>query len=266
MQKISNISNNLSEINNTNFQKNGYVVLKNILTDSLINDIKKELLDVSSVLTNRQFNSLDECWNFFKNFDRLAGSKLYNGFKRLPSIHKLSGSPEILDSLKHVAGQKNPAIIDINCRIDSKGEDKYLFDWHQDYWFSVCSTQAIVVWIPLTDVMPETGGLDLISNQFTGGKIYKTKKGESYNTYADAVKLDEQIPTSQAISIQPKTGDIALFKFNVVHKSNSIRSNELSRFTIQLRFADYSDPEFILNDYKPGIVNSKQIDYIEKEI
>jgi hypothetical protein len=64
---------------------------------------------------------------------------------------------------------KSPALVDINCRIDSKDEQKYLFDWHQDYWFSVCSTNSIVVWIPIVNLTPEIGGLEIIENYQTKG-------------------------------------------------------------------------------------------------
>jgi ectoine hydroxylase-related dioxygenase (phytanoyl-CoA dioxygenase family) len=222
------------------------------------------LLDVAKILTNKEFSSVDECWNYFKSFDRSLGSKFYNIFKRLPSVHKLAINSNILLILRKITRMKSPAIIDINCRIDSQGEEEYLFDWHQDYWSSICSKQAVVVWIPLTDITVETGGISLISNHITKGKIYKATKGEVYNTYADAVKLNEQIPISEVISVRPKMGDIALFKFNVMHKSNPVITNELSRFTIQLRFADCSDYEFISNDYKPGIINSETVDYLKR--
>jgi ectoine hydroxylase-related dioxygenase (phytanoyl-CoA dioxygenase family) len=158
-----------------------------------------------------------------------------------------------------------PSLIDINCRIDSSGEEKFLFDWHQDYWFSIASTQASVVWIPLVDVTPETGGLDVISNRATGGKIYKTAAGGQYNSYADAVVLDEPIPEQDAVVLDDvHAGDVVLFKFNLLHRSRAVTAAAHSRFTVQLRFCDFFDQEFLGHKFRPGTVKPDQIDYLKK--
>ena len=246
------------------FCRTGYHVFPNAINKNQINDIHSDLLQLAHSISGNTPppNDIDEFWNWCKENDRKKGSLLYNGFKRIPRIHKLAGSDEIRKTLSQI-GISNPALIDINCRIDSQGEEQYLFDWHQDYWFSMGSKNAIVIWVPVTKITPALGGLDLIDNTHTDGKIFKTKGGKKYKTYADAVLLDEAIPTKQAITLNNLSpGDALVFRFNVLHKSNPISSLDRSRFTIQLRFSDFNDPEFMESQFKAGVVNAERSDYI----
>lgn len=126
------------------------------------------------------FKNLDDLWNFYKISDRNRASAIYNGFKYLPSIRRVATSESMHEHLSFFCGIQFPALVGINCRIDSFGEEKYLFDWHQDYWFSVCSPNAIVVWLPVVRLTPAVGGLQIIANGHTGGRILKTKRGYQY--------------------------------------------------------------------------------------
>ena len=63
---------------------------------------------------------------------RNKGASLYNILKGLPSI--LSASSGLLVILSFSSRFIVP-VVDINARIDSYGEEHYLFDWHQDFGF-----------------------------------------------------------------------------------------------------------------------------------
>jgi hypothetical protein len=206
------------------------------------------------------------CGIIIKKNNRGKASVIYNAFKHLQSVKKLAVSDQIDDILKSLGFHK-PALIDINCRIDSCGEEKYLFDWHQDYWFSVCSPDAVVIWIPVLGLSPDLGGLKIIDNKQTNGRILSSKgRTGEYNSYADAVILDEDISKFNPLAIESMSiGDVLCFKFNILHKSLPCISMNQSRFTVQLRFADFADVNFIAHKYKPGIVNSETIDYFIKE-
>ena len=248
----------------TELSTHGFAILKNAIRIDELEIIRQDLIVIGKTLSGKSYHSIDDYWNYFRRHDRVAGGAFYNAFKYLPSVHKLAVSSGIIRLLKGPGFLSIPSLIDINCRIDSKGEEKYLFGWHQDYWFSVCSTQALVAWIPLMDVDPGMGGLDIISNKHTNGKIFKTKPGHEYNSYADAVLLDDDIPVASSISIsdQCKAGDLVLFRFNVLHRSKPLLSDLRSRFTIQLRYADCLDREFRMNNFKPGAVNSEKVDFL----
>jgi hypothetical protein len=249
------------------YSSDGFFLFRDAFSRSSIMLIQDELLMVGNLIdkVGSNFSNIDELWNFYKNNNRSKGSMIYNAFKHLHTIKKLAISDEMIAHLQSVCQIKIPVLIDINCRIDSKGEERFLFDWHKDYWFSVCSTDAVVVWVPINYLDISIGGLALISNKYTEGKIFRTKVGGGYNSYADAVVLDESIPIEKEIMItEMNIGDALFFKFNTMHKSLPIKSPLKSRFTIQFRFADFCDLQFVDQLFRPGIVNSNQVDYITK--
>ena len=249
----------------TSFFEDGFFIKKNIVPTQYIMAVESELLLVANLLdSSNNLTNLDDSWNYHKSINRARAGQLYNAFKHLCSVHKLATSQELQSVLSNDCGIRVPALVDINCRIDSSGEEKYLFGWHQDYWFSVCSPKAVVVWIPVTGLSPENGGLEIISNKLTNSRIFKSKKNkDAYNSYADAVLIDENVQHYSSTKITKlEVGDAFLFSFDVLHKSLPVNSTSRSRFTIQLRFADFSDPEFTKNDYKPGIVSRNSVDYL----
>lgn len=250
----------------TSVEVNGYALVRNAVPHDLLAEVRDELLRLAGTLglPPEEGKSVDTAWNWFKAHDRDSGRLLYNGFKRLLSVSRLATCQEVCDVLHTYACMRHPCIVDINCRIDTNSEEKYLFDWHQDYWFSVSSQQAVVAWIPLTSIDAGTGGLDIIGNDVTGGKVFETKSGSTYNSYADAVKLAETLPADNPVAMLPAEGDMLLFRFNVLHRSRPVASAVRSRFTVQVRYADFKDKEFRARDFKPGTVTPGVVDYLKK--
>lgn len=248
------------------FDEHGFVILKDVFNKDMLAEIESDLIQLMKTNDATVVDEdVNKCWNSLRVRNRRAGSNVYNAFKRLPSVHRLSVEKSTMDILSRVAGIKFPAIVDANCRIDSSGEEQFLFDWHQDYWFSVCSTNAVVAWVPLLGVCPNVGGLDVVSNLETAGRIYDTRANKKYTTYADAVILDEPIPSERALTLDNlDAGDMLLFKFSVLHRSNAVLSREKSRFTMQFRYSDFEDEEFQNHAYKPGVVNDTKVDYLNK--
>lgn len=245
----------------------GFFLKKNIFEKGELEAVQKELLAVSNLIQpEKEFHDLDECWNYYKLKDRNCAGKIYNAFKHLQSVKRLATSQALEWFLKEECAVRHPALVDINCRIDSYGEEKFLFGWHQDYWFSVCSRKAVVLWIPLLGLKPSLGGLELVSNEFTKGRIFRTKPNTGkYNSYADAVLIDEDVECFPRESIQNMgVGDVLAFSFDVLHRSIPITSDTKSRFTIQLRFSDFHDVEFFSNGFKPGVVNRETVDYLAR--
>lgn len=261
--KSDTTSKNLEAIQR--FEQLGFEFLPTSIPEECINDIRAEILEIAMLLgAPPSCASVDAAWNFFKAHDRPNGGLLYNALKRLPSVHRLCSGNALLEKIKHATGFKLPAIIDVNCRIDSNGEDKYLFDWHQDYWFSVSSPNALVVWIPIEKIDSGTGGIELFGNDVTHGRIFRTSGGTEYNSYADAFRLSEVVPDGATVSTQMEPGDALLFKFSVLHRSKPVLAADRSRFTMQFRYVDLADPYFLANEYKPGSVTKNNTDYLKQ--
>jgi len=243
------------------YKNNSFKIVNDLVSKSERQILQNQLLKIANNLgADFNFDDVDKMWNYFKKENRKLGGAVYNGFKYLPIINKIAHSENMHKNLKKVCGIDNPALVDVNCRIDSSGEEKFLFDWHQDYWFSVSSTKAVVVWMPISGLNPSIGGLEIISSHQKNIKTYKTKQGTKYDSYADAFLIDDVIPYEDVKIIdQMDAGSALFFSFSSLHKSLPVLSKDKSRFTIQFRFADFDDKEFINNHYRPGQVTKESV-------
>jgi hypothetical protein len=250
------------------YERDGYLHARGLIPQTTVDAARQAIVDTARALVpgiDVPDGDVDAAWQQVVTSDRgrAGGGLIYNAAKLLPEIHTLADTPELLAALRDV-GVERPAIVDVNFRIDAPDEQQYLFPWHQDYWFSICSPRAIVAWAPLTDLDDETGGVDVIERHRTGGRVLRARAADSYVSYSGSVELDEEVDTSNPVSPQMDAGDVLFFGFNVLHRSRPNVSKDRCRWTLQARFADLADPEFQKENFKPGVVTKDKITYLER--
>jgi hypothetical protein len=244
------------------FSHEGFELVRGLIPSSAINAARGEIISVGKALGS-ELGDVDAVYQDLKQQGGGKSGLLYDACKRMMALNRLAFSDEVIAGLEQV-GCRNPALIDVNFRIDSQGAEKYLFDWHQDYWFSVSSRNGIVAWIPLTDVTVETGGLSVIPLTHSLSKLYRVRPGDKFDSYADAVVLDEPIPREHAIELRPSAGDVLFFRFDVLHRSLPVATARRARWTLQARFASFEDEEFRHRGFRPAVVSKGHVPYLEE--
>jgi len=252
----------------TDFTKDGYTTAKAVIPRELFESFYDEVRAIGRTLAKdldiTATGTIDEVWMQLAKRDRALAGQLYDAVKHSVALRKISVSPELLATLKQAMGSDAIGLVDLNVRIDAPNEDKFLFAWHQDYWFSICSPQAVVAWIPLVQLDGEKGGIEVISNTETGDRVCKVKRSPVYESYSNSILIDEPVNDAAARQAIPGLGDALLFKFNVLHKSMRNSSKTACRWTLQLRFASFEDEEFRKEKFRPGIVTAQKISYLER--
>lgn len=243
--------------------KDGFYLAKSVIPEEHLDKIENEVKGLSKSF-GVEGDNYPSIWNNATNVSRETAGLIYNGAKRLPSVVQLpnKGVIQFAESYLNV---KLPALVDVNFRIDAPQEDKYAFDWHQDYWFSVCSPLALVAWTPLVATDSEIGGVEVYPQSDESHKIYKVKRNQVYNSYSSSVLLDESLPSSPTLTPSVEPGDCLFFRFHMLHRSIPNISKNRQRWTIQSRIADFADPEFKYHEFKPGIVTKDFISYLDDE-
>lgn len=207
---------------------------------------------------------IDRAWQALTAKDRKLGGHVYDALKHSMTVRRFATSEALRGVLRDSLGSENLAVVDINFRIDAPSEDHFLFSWHQDYWFSICSPDAVVVWIPMMPLDELTGGVEYLPLGRTQGKIFQVRANPEYRSYSDSVLLDEEVDTEGAVRPGLSEGDALLFKFNVLHRSMPNRSMTRCRWTAQIRVASYDDPAFGREGFRPGVVTRDRIMYLER--
>lgn len=225
----------------------------------LLRGIEDGLLRLGTQISGQRFTDIDTMWQQLADRDRRLCGRLYNGAKLLPELHTLV--PVLEELVISEFSFSQPALVDINFRIDAPNEDEFLFSWHQDYWFSICSPSAVVAWIPLTGTDPDIGGVELLDPPV--GRIMRAAPNASAS-YSDSLVLDEPIPDGRFFAPDVNRGDVLLFTFDELHRSLPNRSSGRCRWTLQFRWADFGEAQFQEEDYKPGLVHPGHSTYWER--
>jgi ectoine hydroxylase-related dioxygenase (phytanoyl-CoA dioxygenase family) len=241
----------------------GYYIARNIVSSEYLETVRGEIDDLSAAIgLGSGHKEYSEIWNGALLQSREKASLIYNAVKRLPSVQNFPHNGVIQFARDHL-GVQIPALVDVNFRIDAPQETEFAFDWHQDYWFSVCSPMALVAWTPLVPTDAEVGGVDVIPQSDFEQRIYKTRRNSDYKSYSNSVLLDEPLPPIEVVTPQVNPGDCLFFRFHLLHRSVPNTSQNRQRWTIQSRIADFADSNFLAQDFKPGIVSKDHITYLD---
>jgi hypothetical protein len=248
-------------------REEGAWIARNVFERKMFTRLYADVRTIASSIAPGAVDSngtIDEAWMTLARRDRALAGLLYDGLKHSLALRYFATHEKLTELVARALGTEAMALVDLNFRIDAPSESQYLFSWHQDYWFSICSPKALVAWIPMMPLDDEVGGIDYLPLTTTEGRLLKVKRAAEYRSYSDSVLLDEELPSTPPETPQLNLGDALLFTFDVLHRSRPNRSRDRCRWTAQLRFVAYDDPAFLAERYRPGVVTKEKITYLER--
>lgn len=239
------------------FKKQGAVVVKNVFSNELIHSFRSTLnqliqLRLKSVGDKTESDDLDALFNRLCGIDRKLGGNIYDCAKETIECYEMLRSPHLIEILKLLIGSQSllTPIGNLMIRIDRPDEDKYLFEWHQDYPYNMMGRSAITVWAPLTFIDSTMGKLRVVPSShneirpvvsqmnyapgsaITGAQRYRLKD-------MDNMEFDQK-----SVEVEVEPGAALLFHSCLLHASGYNRS-ERSRWIFNTRYADAELQELI---------------------
>lgn len=178
--------------------------------------------------------------------DRRLVGRIFDAGRRLLPVHEMSVDSRLIDLSKTLMGTDVVSASDIKAvRLDLPNEEKYLFDWHQDYPYVMDSLDAVVFWIPLQDVDATNGCLTVAPGSQSAGlrKLALIDPDNKNNNKQKMMKIADPIdfPDSQKVRVPAQLGDVLAFSTLLLHASGPNRSDR-ARFTLQVRFGNFLHP------------------------
>ena len=98
------------------------------------------------------------------------------------------------------------------------------------------SLNSIIVWVPLIDIRPELGPLEVIPKSH--------KLGLCAKELVDGFGICEDTKNEDFISVEMNAGDALFFSSFLIHKSGE-NSSDLIRWSCHFRYNDIKDITFI---------------------
>lgn len=227
------------------FEKNGFVVLNNIVSDEEINEATKA----------------------FKELQQMSAYNVTNKFESAGNFICKDTQKFVFNFIKEFSNKIAPRFADLdNCDIGEGGTffikpptDESILHPHQDSTvIDEVNHYGIFIWIPLTDITLENGPLYVLPGSHKWGNVYRSQHipWSFRNQYKYLWK--------KMTPITVKKGDIICFDTSIIHASGT---NKTKEFRIAACGAllpkKHTKVEYLLKDkiiYKYNIDNDYWLD------
>jgi hypothetical protein len=240
------------------FDRDGFLVLRGVIaTDPTYLTIRQEVERIGRLFDpNFEF---ERAAASIEALSRKQRGALYHSLRYLSSITQMACHPMLLD-LSRELGLCEPAVMhSYNLRMDLPEEDEFLFHWHQDSTYLLGSANALTYWIPLVPVSRESvGSIAVIPGSHRDGiRAYRTRFDSAggppqwLSLSPKDVHLCTEPDPATALDIVAMPGDIVVFSQLLLHASLPNRGAG-ARWTVQVRHADLSEPDFIAAGFPMG--------------
>lgn len=188
--------------------------------------------------------------------NRKALGCIYRSLRHLPSLQNM-----LMDSrMANLCRELIPDLGVLNIcpytatRIDIKGEEEYLFDWHQDYHYIQLSEDSVVIWFPFLDLDPG-GAVEILDSSHNKG-IRRAEMIDPFNSEKNGAKTlsilkDIDFDAYDRVIPDLDPGDILAFSTLTIHRSIPQSTLPL-RLTSQFRYGNFANSEAIRRGWPVG--------------
>jgi ectoine hydroxylase-related dioxygenase (phytanoyl-CoA dioxygenase family) len=242
------------------YEEAGVFVVRNLLDREQIEGIQATISSmIRERLTTLSYPSdagddLDALYNRLCDADRRYGGQVYDHVKDLPEYYSLLVDTRIRTYVAALLGTPRFQVPFDIClfRIDRPSEDKFTFDWHQDYPYNLISQNAVTVWFPLTDIDNDMGLLKVVPGAHRSvvpvevvQKTFKPGQGGGGKSIRMA-SADFDRFERDGIEVPMRAGDVMFFHCMTPHRSGLNRSKaRRARWVMNPRYGELLDPSMV---------------------
>ena len=239
------------------FRESGYFIAKSIISEKKINAVLETIFRIYFKYNpSSKLRDLQEPWNSdlfheeiikFRKSDPKRFSLLYDSTQTSASIMELLTSELIAKYSASLLDTKNNelCITEGMIRMDAPGDKRNIAGWHQE--ISYLRNNGLVIWIPLSDITPDLGPLQVCPKSHHEGEL-KVVQNKNLPGDVSTVSVDEVAPEYIAkysiMDVEIKKGDVLFFDTELFHRSGVNTSNRM-RFSCQVRHAINTAEDFV---------------------
>jgi hypothetical protein len=250
------------------FKRDGYTVLKSAELYAAKAAAEAEMLDTARFITRRilgrsEGETLSDVLAFAhrEETDQAATRACYEVFPTLPGVLALINAPAFLDAAR-AAGLARPAAGTCPLvRLDRPEDTRFTTPAHQDWWYSMLSERAVVIWTGIGALSHDMGPVQLVAGSHADGLVsFKPyEAGHEWFECASAMSEERFKP------VLPGADEAVLFDQRVIHRSGANQSQHV-RVSIQLRYNDLETAAALTTTFTPSLsrwVLSRQEEHLK---
>jgi ectoine hydroxylase-related dioxygenase (phytanoyl-CoA dioxygenase family) len=221
---------------NKEIAESGYILIRDALPKTLLDNFEMHFLDLVFELTQRRFSSIqNEEFTAMVSGDRELERRLYDQVREYPWLVEFSSNQSIVDAVRSIRGFNIGLLEKIPMRIDLPMVMREAAVWHQDYHYVRGNTEVVTAWIPLQDTPYELGCLMVMPQSHKLG-VLEHDKPLLQKKYVPSCIFEQPVKY-----VEMRRGDLLLFDALLLHSSGYNISNR-PRFSIQARYSPLNLP------------------------
>ncbi len=180
--------------------------------------------------------------------DQAATRACYEVFPTLPDVIALINAPVFLNLVKEAGLERPVAGTNPLVRLDRPGDTRFTTPLHQDYWYSLLSERAVVIWMAIGRLEEGMGAVELLPGSHAAGMVpFKPyKAGHEWFETADEIAADN------AVAALPGRDEVVVFDQRLLHRSGYNRTSKV-RVTVQLRYNDLAAASDLTSTFTPSL-------------
>ena len=220
-------------------QRDGYLFIRGLLPSDELEALRLELLEIASaggwVKSDRPLKDAVADLNGFCVEPEPKYNEIYYLMYKLQKLHALQHHPSLLGMFERMLGEAvmpHPRLIG---RTLFPQREAYTTPAHQDFIPIQGTADTYTAWIPLSDLPPEMGGLQIASGSHRGG-VYDFRPAMG----AGGMEVVNDLEGTW-VNNPFKQSDVLIFHSMAVHKGLPCTGDRL-RMSIDARYQKLSDP------------------------
>ncbi len=219
------------------YQRDGVVVLRNVLTQRVIAELS-DALTQNMQSPGKWANEYAANSQQGRFFDDYVNWSRFDAYK----AHALSGAlPEIALTLM----QKTFGRFFHEHVLVKEAGNNQVTPWHNDEpYYGIDSQDNVSLWVPL-DPIPEKIALRAIAGSHRWGKKFIPRKFVDQSAYVASASDYEPLPDSQQLDIaeniecfEAMPGDVVAFHFRTLHSAPATTNHDGRRRVVSFRYVD----------------------------
>ena len=241
-----------------NFNKDGFIIIKNIIDEELIYDfqfdlknlIKSSLLKAGIKKNYSESDLFDSAMMEIESIDHEYVASIYDTIFQTPSFMRLISSKKIENIVKKLLNNSLTSLYGFTnrCRIDFPRNNSRTYGWHQEVFYTIPKTSYIQSWAPLVHPSTVENGTIEIAIGSHKENIAKQSWNDIEGRATQIIIEDSVISKYQKSHILISPGDLLLFSGYLAHRSGDNLSKQV-RYSLVGMYHDVQDENF----YSPKI-------------
>lgn len=227
------------------FDKDGYVILKNIINRRTLGKLKRQLNNEVKHLRGSYDAEQDKMTQWCLPH-RLDNGVLYDTYQRYPYMRPLAEHSKITDFIQQRFNSGVYLYVS-SYLFKPPGSDNQV-PWHQDFLSQPDKHDKIVVWIALDNMRRNNGCIKVIPGSHKGGFRQFTKTaGATHHSSIELTQEDE----ANVRYVEMQAGDALVFSNYLIHSSEQ---NDSADYRRAARFVYASSDHLVMPRCTPIII------------